>query len=589
MVIDAPNDAPAREQARLAALAARQLLDTPSEPQFDAIVELAAAACNTPIALVSLVDRERQWFKAGVGVEGLRETPRSVSFCSHAIERPELMEIPDARADDRFRANPLVTGPPHVRFYAGMPLEVPGGYRLGTLCVVDVVPRRLTPDQVAALKRLAGLAVHIIETRPRSGAPAQLRGPTRDGPGESDSAASATLESLQNAVVVSDHTGRITFMNQAAEALTRWPRAEALNGAVGRVFRLEDAIAGRTADELVHYAIARAESCTLPYSVVLRRRDGSQVDIETSVTPITDADGKVRGAAVAFSELKEASREAVRLAHLAQRDALTDLPNRVLLYDRVAQAIVAARRRGGMVALLFVDLDGFKAVNDVYGHALGDRLLKAVAERLAKTVRAADTVSRFGGDEFVVLLPEVDGPDAVAAFAQKVVDSVCAPYVLQKHGVKLGASVGISIFPVDADDPDGLIEAADEAMYHAKRAGGNRHRFFTRGMTTTLARQTRVEQSVRSALDTGAYVTLYQPWVSLSDGTVAGYGLVYARQRADGGYRRAMTEIEYGRSILLAYDIGRWTLQTACTAREGLGAGAFLGAVRGRVLPKLPL
>ena len=178
-----------------------------------------------------------------------------------------------------------------------------------------------------------------------------------------------------------------------------------------------------------------------------------------------------------FRDVSEARSAALKMSHLAQHDFLTDLPNPVLLNDRIAQAIALARRYGKQLAVLFLDLDHFKRINDSLGHAAGDKLLQSVALRLKACVRASDTVSRKGGDEFVVLLSEIAHAEHAARSAEKIIAAVTAVHHVPGHELDVTASIGISIFPLDGEDADTLLKAADAAMYRAKEDGRNNYRF----------------------------------------------------------------------------------------------------------------
>jgi diguanylate cyclase (GGDEF)-like protein len=206
---------------------------------------------------------------------------------------------------------------------------------------------------------------------------------------------------------------------------------------------------------------------------VLIRRDGFECPIEDSAAPIHDRRGQVTGAVLVFHDVSAARAMSLQLSHLAAHDLLTDLPNRMLLNDRLSQAIASARRQRHRLAVLFLDLDRFKQVNDTLGHGIGDGLLQAVARRLVESVRRSDTVSRQGGDEFVLLLSRVDEAEDAAASAQKVINALAAPLDVGGHQLRVTASIGLGLYPDDGQDADTLISNADIAMYRAKERGRN--------------------------------------------------------------------------------------------------------------------
>ena len=269
--------------------------------------------------------------------------------------------------------------------------------------------------------------------------------------------AEATLNSIADAVLSTDLEDRVTYLNQAAEVLTGWSCQEAVGQTLGEVFR----------------TIGIGADC------VLVHRDGRETEIELSTTPILDAHGQRRGAVQIFRDAGPARRISRHLSHLAAHDALTDLPNRLLLNDRLNAAIALAQRNNRLLAVLFLDVDGFKAVNDSLGHAAGDALLRSIAARLTAAIRRSDTVSRYSGDEFVVVLPEIEQADDAAVVAKKLVRAASGPHRVDARNVTVTASVGIALYPDDGGDAETLINRADTAMYDAKRNGPGTFRLFT--------------------------------------------------------------------------------------------------------------
>ena len=216
----------------------------------------------------------------------------------------------------------------------------------------------------------------------------------------------------------------------------------------------------------------------LPETALLVRRDGKEVPIEDTMAPIRDKEGNFTGAVNVFRDVSEAREAARRLRHDAHHDPLTGLPNRVLLDDRISRAIALAERHANKVAVLYLDLDGFKLINDTQGHAVGDKLLQSVTARLLACVRDCDTVSRLGGDEFVVLLPRGRQPEDAATTARRILQSLGAPHAVDRLEVMVTASIGISLYPDDAGSAGDLLANADAAMYEAKSSGRSRFVFF---------------------------------------------------------------------------------------------------------------
>jgi diguanylate cyclase (GGDEF)-like protein len=319
---------PVNEQDRLAALRSYDALNTASEAAFDELVDLAAGLTGCPMAAVSLVDAERQWFKGKVGLD-ITETPRDQAFCAYAILEPgRPLVVPDATADARFADNPLVTGPLHTRFYAGVPLVNPDGHALGSLCVMDTVPRAMDPAQLETLKRLA-----------------------------------------------------------------------------------------------------RAVSTTL-----------------------------------------ELRRTALSARRLALTDHLTGIANRAAFLDMLERTIARQSRHGDNFALVCLDLDGFKAINDRHGHAEGDAVLRAVAAAMTGCVRREDLVARVGGDEFAAIL--AGGATGAAKAAERIRMTINRQ--MAEQGWDVTASVGSVTFGEAPSGTEEAMQMADRLMYAAKFAGKNR-------------------------------------------------------------------------------------------------------------------
>ena len=358
-----PPPRPADEDARLAVLRAYDVLDTDPEQEYDDLVALAAAICGTPKAAISLVDRDRQWFKARLGID-VPETPRDVSFCAYALlERNQVLEVPDATADERFAGNPLVTAEDGIRFYAGTPLVAADDQPLGALCVIDTQPRRLTDTQRVALEALGRQVVTQLE----------LRRTLRD---------------------------------------------------------------------------------------------------------------------VALSE--------TRYRHLSEHDVLTGLVNRSSFHARLAALA------GTPVGLCFLDLDGFKQVNDEHGHEAGDAVLRHVAQALQAVCGDDAVPARLGGDEFVVLSPGADAT-ALRRLAARIETAVRRPVAVRPGTtVTVGASAGWAAGDGSVD-PEELVRRADRAMYDAKAARRRR----SAEATGDLA------EDLRRALDTDELVVHYQPFFAV--------------------------------------------------------------------------
>ena len=283
--------------------------------------------------------------------------------------------------------------------------------------------------------------------------------------------AQVTLGCIGDGVVCTDIDGLITYLNAVAEKMTGWSLAEAAGRPMVEIFRTVGTATGASTETTAELAILQIRAMHLPSSCLLIRRDGTEIAIEDSIAPIHNREGKKIGAVIVFRDVSAAQAMARQITHSAEHDFLTGLPNRLLLNDRIGQAIIMAQRsKRQQVAVLFMDLDGFKHINDSLGHPIGDKLLQSIATRLVHCVRAADTVSRQGGDEFIVLLSEVQGPEAAAVMANKILAAVAERHSIDPHELHITTSIGVSIYPDDGSDAETLIKNADTAMYQAKES-----------------------------------------------------------------------------------------------------------------------
>ena len=253
-----------------------------------------------------------------------------------------------------------------------------------------------------------------------------------------------------------------------------------------------------------------------------------------------------------------------RIRHLAYHDALTDLPNRTLLEDRLATALAQARRKGRMLALLYLDLDRFKRVNDTIGHALGDQVLQSVAERLTATVREADTVARVGGDEFTILLPEISQVQEAVDVASRVHNGLGPPLLIDNRELHTTVSMGIAVYPTDAEEADTLIRNAGIAMFRAKEQGGDNSQLYTSAMRGPVADPLALETELRRALEREELVLYYQPQVSIADGQIVGVEALVRWQHPERGLVLPAEFIPMAEETGLIISLGEWVLRTAC-------------------------
>ncbi len=625
-----------QETERLRLLKALELLDTPPEPVFDRVTRLAARALGVPITLVTLVDEQRQWFKSRVGVD-LTETPRSQAFCAHAILGTEPMVVPDAQLDARFAANPLVTGGPGIRFYAGVPLLTQAGLPMGTLCAIDDKPRTLTPDELDTLRDLAGIVMQEIQLRETlvlartrltqvdadmASSEARFRAVferaavgiatvapdgrwlgvndalcnilgysadelksltfqdithpedidadlqylqdlvsgkieryemekrylRRDGSStwarlsvakklsatgeleyfvsvvqniqarktaeaalaalrheleqrveartaelrisneqlsqamaqqarvkqvlrKREAELSAVIENASDAFVSIDHHSLITAWNRQAEATFGWRADEAIGRSLSELIIPPEHRAAHHKGMLRYLRTGVAVVLDQRIELPAQRRDGSSIPVEVRIRSL-EIDGQILFNAFLHDISERKAAEAEREQE-ARHDPVTGLPNRRALMELLPQAMARTRRSGTALAVIFLDLDGFKQVNDNHGHDAGDALLHDIAQRLRRGVRECDTVVRLAGDEFVIVLEGLGAAgDEALPLAQKLLGLIAPPVRLGAAAVHVSASIGVALhLPAAASVAADLMKRADAAMYEAKRAG----------------------------------------------------------------------------------------------------------------------
>jgi diguanylate cyclase (GGDEF)-like protein/PAS domain S-box-containing protein len=385
--------------------------------------------------------------------------------------------------------------------------------------------------------------------------------------------AQITLNCIADAVICTDVSGNITFLNAVAAKISGWSMQEAAGRPMAEVFRMLDT-AKCDGIPVPEMRTGPCPTAAVPANCIFSRRDGSQIPIEHSVAPIHDREGRSTGAVVVFRDVSAARAMSVQIAHLAEHDFLTGLPNRMLLNDRVNQAIALARRHLKQVAVLFLDLDGFKHINDSLGHPIGDKLLKSIAGRLVDCARASDTVSRQGGDEFVVLLSEVEKPEDAGIAARRMLRAVAEPHSIDQHDLHVTTSIGVSVYPDDGLDAETLIKNADTAMYQAKENGRQNYQYFKPAMNARAVERQSIEESLRRALERDQFTLHYQPKIDFRTGAIAGAEALIRWTHPTRGSVSPAQFIPIAEACGLIVPIGNWVLRQACEqSRAWLEAG----------------
>jgi diguanylate cyclase (GGDEF)-like protein/PAS domain S-box-containing protein len=394
----------------------------------------------------------------------------------------------------------------------------------------------------------------------------------------------AVIDGVADPILVIGTDYRILLMNAAARAAAGASDPDGAGLTCYRATHGRDAPCDSPDHPCpVHQVLAGGTAVT----VIHRHQgaDGASRWVELVGSPLHGPAGEIIGIIEAAHDitahlrLTEALREREQqLEHLAQHDPLTGLPNRLLFSDRLQQAIHQAHREHRGVALLFVDLDRFKAINDSLGHPTGDLILRQAAARMRALVRESDTVARLGGDEFTVAIGDLEQTDATGLIAHKLVAAFRQPFLVEDRALYVTASIGISLYPLDGSDVDTLIRNADAAMYRAKDQGRDTFRFYTEDMTTRALAQVSLESALRRALVNGEFVLHYQPLLDLATGRIAGLEALIRWQRPEGGLIGPDEFIPLAESTGLIVPISAWVVRTAATQmklwrRQGLLAG----------------
>jgi diguanylate cyclase (GGDEF)-like protein/PAS domain S-box-containing protein len=541
-----------QEASRQRSLDSLVVLDSEAEASFDGLVQAAAAICDTPIALISLIDHDRQWFKANVGLEGVSETPRLISFCTHAIEQHDLFVVEDAQLDPRFASNSLVTGDPHIRFYAGAPLRLDDGAAVGTICVIARQPLRLSSHQREVLRQLGRTAVHLLEGRRALRAEAELR-----------QEAERITSGMPIGLYAVDGEGCCTFTN------ARWQEIFGLS--------LEESQGHGWADTLHPddraavfaewmQAVEQQRQFEMGFRVL--HRNGKVVHVHSQAKALRDPAGAITGFLGFAQDVSSEVALQAELLHQANHDSLTQLLNRRAFDACLSQCLQQPIQPGHPGhALLYIDLDQFKIINDAAGHAAGDRLLVQVARLLGSFRSPEASLARLGGDEFGLLLPHCTLAEAEAMAGRIIRELEAFRFLVGDQRFRIGVSIGVVPLLGHGFDPDAVMQAADTSCFTAKEAGRNRWHTWGEGDADMISRNQAMRWVTRlqQALDDDRLELHAQRIVPLdpADGDALRAELLLRIREADGALVMPGAFLPPAERFQLITRLDHWVLQKA--------------------------
>lgn len=385
---------------------------------------------------------------------------------------------------------------------------------------------------------------------------------------EAKEKAQVTLHSIGDAVIVTNSKGEVEYFNPIAERLTGWSLQDGVGRSLLEIFNIFNETTGLLAENPVEKCLREKRVVGLANHTSLLSKDGLQFSIEDSAAPIVDSEGEILGVVLVFHDVSDKKRLMDEIVHQAFHDSLTGLPNRALFNDRLSQAIAVAKRTELQVAVLFIDLDHFKLINDMLGHSMGDMLLVEVADRLSGFVRESDTLARLGGDEFTIILTQLKNGDDADVVAEQILEILGKPFMMKDQQFHISASIGIAIYPFGGEDPQTLMRNADTAMYRAKELGRNTFTHYADSMNEKVQERVQLENALRQALENEEFMLYFQPMVDMRTDKIMGVEALVRWEHPEQGIISPLDFVPLAEDIGLIVPIGEWVLKKACTQNK---------------------
>ncbi|NUQ30218.1 MAG: EAL domain-containing protein [Acidobacteriaceae bacterium] len=529
------------ESGRLRALEEYALSERLGLPALAPVVRLAAEMFRMPMSAVNLIGEQHVFFAASYGIDAC-DMSRDASFCAHAILQDDVMVVPDATHDVRFHDNPLVTGEPGIRFYAGMPLRSPSGHAIGALCVIDREPHAAFSERdQERLRDFAALVSDKLELRRLEVAQQMSRfheiAATSPGP-----------------LLGFNRKLELTFCNVAAAAVLGASRETLLGRRIGEILpRLDE----RRILEFIGNVIATGVSQHAPIETLALRAEGAMLPVEV-VFFTWKEEGEER-CGLMLTDITERRNHEQELFRLENFDKLTGLANRKVLRHEVAGAL----EEHGAMALIVIDLDSFKDMNDTLGYKAGDELLHALSERMSRLLKPGDMLARMGGDEFAVLLRGRELP-AVRAFANTLLTSIGKRLDVAGHSIRVTASCGIAHATEQQSDAEELLGNADLALYQAKSLGRGHVSVYLPALRQEAIERRQFDAELHHAVENEEFELFYQPQIHLETGSLVGAEALIRWRHPQKGYLAPAAFLPLLEVSSLAGTVGTWVLRKAC-------------------------